>query len=57
MKRIIYSAACVSSMLAIALTLTFHARAQGSKPFSNQSLNDKHGFHRIFPFNGIFPDL
>jgi len=45
MKRIIFSAACVSTMLAIVLTFTFHARAEGNKPFTNQSLNDKYGFH------------
>ncbi len=49
MKRIILSAACVSMMLAACLTLTIRARAQGNgnshKVFSNQSLNDKYGFH------------
>jgi hypothetical protein len=48
MKQRILSAACVSMMLALGLTLTFRARAQQdtfARPFNNQTLNDKYGFH------------
>ncbi|GAC1440959.1 MAG: hypothetical protein NVSMB58_38060 [Terriglobales bacterium] len=49
MKRIILPAACVTTILAVCLSLTFRARAQeNGKPynvFNIQSLNDKYGFH------------
>lgn len=48
MKRIILSAVCVSAMLMAAVTWTRRAHADGNgwtRPFTNQTLNDKYGFH------------
>jgi hypothetical protein len=48
MKRITLWVACLSMMVAVGLTLTFRARAQGNgsdNAFSNRTLNDKYGFH------------
>ena len=48
MKRVVLLVACVAMVLVAGLT--FHARANDDKAFSDHTLNDKYGFHEDLRF-------